>query len=222
MSPYLLSFAIGEFDSATLWHNAIQYKIYLARNTTENHRKNLSGVGEGNFIEHTRNKNSNKIIQKSGNLNSREKDTQPAQPRSDVASGVGSGEIVSAQYSNPTFPLESNTQISGAFTKGNETNMAPNSNGGYSSNVISAASTNLNELNNISAVSTNTSEGMDYSETTSFPHKGFTSYLNACVKLVAYFERQLGVDYKLPKLDLLFLPGFRYEALENWGLISIK
>lgn len=36
--------------------------------------------------------------------------------------------------------------------------------------------------------------------------------------IINYFEKALGHDYQLPKLDLASIPDFSAGAMENWGV----
>ena len=48
-------------------------------------------------------------------------------------------------------------------------------------------------------------------------NEGLTNYAEAIGPvLVDFYEEYLGVDYTLPKLDLLSVPG-KYGEMENWG-----
>jgi aminopeptidase N len=44
--------------------------------------------------------------------------------------------------------------------------------------------------------------------------------LDAAVKLLPYYNEYFGVDYPLPKLDLIAIPNFAASAMENWGAIT--
>jgi aminopeptidase N len=44
--------------------------------------------------------------------------------------------------------------------------------------------------------------------------------LNAAMKLLPYYNDYFGVDYPLPKLDLIAIPNFAATAMENWGAIT--
>ncbi|MBI5355725.1 MAG: M1 family metallopeptidase [Candidatus Aenigmarchaeota archaeon] len=39
---------------------------------------------------------------------------------------------------------------------------------------------------------------------------------------LAYFEKFSGINYPLPKLDLIAIPDFAYGAMENWGAITFR
>lgn len=41
-------------------------------------------------------------------------------------------------------------------------------------------------------------------------------------KLLKYLETFFGLDYPLPKVDMIALPDFTAGAMENWGLITFR
>jgi len=41
-------------------------------------------------------------------------------------------------------------------------------------------------------------------------------------RALAYCEAYYGIDYPLPKLDLIAVPDFAYGAMENWGAITFR
>jgi len=41
-------------------------------------------------------------------------------------------------------------------------------------------------------------------------------------EFLAAFERYFGIDYPLPKLDLIAVPQYAYGAMENWGAIVFR
>lgn len=50
-----------------------------------------------------------------------------------------------------------------------------------------------------------------------------TEYLvNESPKLLQEMENFTGVDYMLPKLDILAIPDFSAGAMENWGLNAYR
>lgn len=46
--------------------------------------------------------------------------------------------------------------------------------------------------------------------------------LSTAIGSMMEYERVLGIDYTLPKLDLITVPELPAEAMENWGLITFK
>lgn len=46
--------------------------------------------------------------------------------------------------------------------------------------------------------------------------------LEAAVKLLEFYEQYLNIHYPLPKCDLVAIPDFDAEAMENWGLTTYR
>jgi tricorn protease interacting factor F2/3 len=46
--------------------------------------------------------------------------------------------------------------------------------------------------------------------------------LDYAKKFVAFYQNYFGIDYPLPKLDLLAIPDFSAGAMENWGAITFR
>ena len=46
--------------------------------------------------------------------------------------------------------------------------------------------------------------------------------LDYAKKAIKYYEGYFGIDYQLPKLDLLAIPDFAAGAMENWGAITFR
>ena len=53
-----------------------------------------------------------------------------------------------------------------------------------------------------------------------------TNLLKQSIKITAfsikYYEKIFGIDYKLPKLDIIAIPNFLSGAMENWGLVTFR
>lgn len=53
-----------------------------------------------------------------------------------------------------------------------------------------------------------------------------TNLLNDSIKTTAlsikYYEKLFGIEYKLPKLDIIAIPNFLSGAMENWGLVTFR
>ena len=41
-------------------------------------------------------------------------------------------------------------------------------------------------------------------------------------KILRYYEKFFGIEYPLPKMDMIALPDFNAGAMENWGLITYR
>ncbi len=52
--------------------------------------------------------------------------------------------------------------------------------------------------------------------------KHTTFALESAVKYLDFFNEYFGIDYPLPKCDLVALPDFSSGAMENWGLITFR
>lgn len=51
----------------------------------------------------------------------------------------------------------------------------------------------------------------------------FTDFaLQTAVKCIDFYEEYFGIDYPLPKCDLIALPDFASGAMENWGCITFR
>lgn len=46
--------------------------------------------------------------------------------------------------------------------------------------------------------------------------------LNICIRSLNYYENYLNTPYTLPKLDMVVIPDFSADAMENWGLITYR
>ncbi|KAF9760951.1 putative M1 family aminopeptidase 1 [Nosema granulosis] len=46
--------------------------------------------------------------------------------------------------------------------------------------------------------------------------------LNVAVECLDFFEEYFGIEYPLPKLDLVSIPAFVSGAMENWGLVTFR
>jgi len=41
-------------------------------------------------------------------------------------------------------------------------------------------------------------------------------------RVLAYFEQYFGIEFPLPKLDMIAVADHRFSAMENWGLITYR
>ena len=46
--------------------------------------------------------------------------------------------------------------------------------------------------------------------------------LKTGVKVLEYYQNVYGIDYPLPKLDMIAVPDFSAGAMENWGLVTYR
>ncbi|XP_033121289.1 aminopeptidase N-like isoform X2 [Anneissia japonica] len=46
--------------------------------------------------------------------------------------------------------------------------------------------------------------------------------LDVGVRILEYFQSYLGIDFPLPKIDMLAIPDFLAGAMENWGMITYR
>lgn len=40
--------------------------------------------------------------------------------------------------------------------------------------------------------------------------------------ILKYYEKFFGIEYPLPKVDMVAIPDFSSGAMENWGLITYR
>ncbi|CAG9759897.1 unnamed protein product [Ceutorhynchus assimilis] len=68
-----------------------------------------------------------------------------------------------------------------------------------------------------------TDRGVSVSVYTPPPFKAKARFaLDIASRSLDYFEDFFGIPYPLPKLDLVSIPGFLEDAMENWGLITYR
>lgn len=41
-------------------------------------------------------------------------------------------------------------------------------------------------------------------------------------RMLTYLEEYFGIDFPLPKQDIIALPDMRFSAMENWGMITFR
>jgi aminopeptidase N len=46
--------------------------------------------------------------------------------------------------------------------------------------------------------------------------------LDVAIKSIDWYENYFGIDYPLPKLDMVAIPDFASGAMENWGLVTYR
>lgn len=46
--------------------------------------------------------------------------------------------------------------------------------------------------------------------------------LDIAARTLAFYEKEFGFDYPLPKMDMVAIPDFSAGAMENWGLITYR
>ena len=46
--------------------------------------------------------------------------------------------------------------------------------------------------------------------------------LNLAAKTLAFYEKVFGIDFPLPKMDMIAIPDFAAGAMENWGLVTYR
>lgn len=51
-------------------------------------------------------------------------------------------------------------------------------------------------------------------------HGKFSAELGA--RTLDFYEKQFGIDYPLPKMDMVAIPDFSAGAMENWGLVTYR
>lgn len=50
----------------------------------------------------------------------------------------------------------------------------------------------------------------------------FSYAYNVTTKVLPFYERYFGINFKLPKIDMVAVPEFGFSAMENWGLITFR
>lgn len=46
--------------------------------------------------------------------------------------------------------------------------------------------------------------------------------LKVGVPILEYYQKSFGIDFPLPKLDMIAIPDFAAGAMENWGLVTYR
>ena len=72
-------------------------------------------------------------------------------------------------------------------------------------------------------ISAKTNRGVEvriYTEAESLEHAHFA--LDVAVRSLEFYEEYFGINYPLPKCDMIAVPDFAAGAMENWGLITYR
>lgn len=55
-------------------------------------------------------------------------------------------------------------------------------------------------------------------EVTNMTHYGY----DLTVELLKFYQNYFGINFQLPKIDIVAVPDFGFNAMENWGLITYR
>jgi aminopeptidase N len=78
-------------------------------------------------------------------------------------------------------------------------------------------------VSDFESISANTKNGVKVSVYTQVGDSHLGKYaLEVAVPILEYYQKTYGIDFPLPKLDMIAIPDFSAGAMENWGLVTYR